>query len=104
MAGVAPVETPETGVMRRVDGRFVFIRPQSTIYLLKGLGIHPTCRVILVHDIDIGVGSKFLSQKLHDGRRSGDPSRHNQVPNQHTTSGQTIFIHLQYPHLAMHLS
>ena len=59
--------------------------------------------VILVHQVDIGIGGDLVSEKSKHRFGAGDVPGQHEMTNQKTTLGDTLFIQLQITHLAVHL-
>jgi hypothetical protein len=64
--------------------------------------VRPVFRPVLSHDIDVGADGQFLSDEPENSFCGGDPSGHNEVPDEKTPLCNPIRIDQEVPNLSMH--
>ena len=58
--------------------------------------------IVLRHNVDVGVGTEFASDPLHDLVRAGNVARHDQMAEEEAAQRQSVLIHYQRSDLAVH--
>ena len=95
-------ESPvELKTFSKLCGLHIFLVRDPSINgnMLTGMILRP----ILIHDIHIGVDRNFLGNEPENSFGGGDPSGHDQVPNEKTFLGNAMGVHLEIADLTVHL-
>src|SRR5262249_28232714 len=60
-------------------------------------------RVVLVHDVDVGIGRHLVREEAKDRARVIESVRHHEMPHEHATDRQPMAVERERTHLPVHL-
>jgi hypothetical protein len=95
------IEPPNAFLASHLIRPFVLLLVDSPVDLRIAIGL--ARRVVLIHEVHIGIGRDLAAKKSHDLASSRDAARHNQVPHQEAAARQPLLIEYQISHLNVHL-
>ena len=90
IAGTARVKATQANALRVVKHFVGFCARRAAIQCCEMGRIDPARRIILAHEIDVGVRRDFLGHETHDRLGILDAARHDQVAHQHAALGKAV--------------